>query len=110
MVLGHVLMNQDTDKNNLINNVDNPKDSSNILKLKNNTLDLAQKTLVMGILNVTPDSFYDGGKYTTLDDYLFRIEEMLSEGADIIDIGAESTRPGSVHIDLQEELDRIAHA
>ncbi len=61
----------------------------------------------MGILNVTPDSFYDGGLYKTVDDCLFRIDKMLSEGADIIDIGAESTRPGSRHVTEQEELDRI---
>jgi len=107
MVSGHVFMNQDIDKNTLFINNDIERDSSKLLKLKNNTIDLNKKTLVMGILNVTPDSFYDGGFYGTLDDYLFRIEEMLSEGADIIDIGAESTRPGSSHIDEQEELDRL---
>lgn len=80
---------------------------SNLLKLKNKTIDLDKRTLVMGILNVTPDSFYDGGLYKTVDDYLFRIDKMLSEGADIVDIGAESTRPGSSHISEQEELDRL---
>jgi len=81
--------------------------NSNLLKLRNKTIDLGQRTFVMGILNVTPDSFYDGGFYKTVDDCLFRIDKMLSEGADIIDIGAESTRPGSHHITEQEELDRI---
>ncbi len=87
--------------------ISSEKNRFNFLKLKNKTIDLNHKTLVMGILNVTPDSFYDGGFYKTADDYLFRIEEMISEGADIIDIGAESTRPGSHHIMEQEELDRI---
>lgn len=83
------------------------KRNSNLLKLRNKTIDLSQRTFVMGILNVTPDSFYDGGFYKTVDDCLFRIDKMLSEGADIIDIGAESTRPGSHHITEQEELDRV---
>ena len=100
-------MKQDISKNTLTINNNINKDSYNLLKLKNNTIDLNQKTLIMGILNVTPDSFYDGGFYKTLDECLFRIEEMISEGADIIDIGAESTRPGSSHIDAQEELERI---
>ncbi|MGI9534850.1 MAG: dihydropteroate synthase [Thermodesulfobacteriota bacterium] len=100
-------MNRNINKNTVILNDNIKKDSSNLLKLKENYFDLTQKTLVMDILNVTPDSFYDGGIYKTVDDYLYRIEEMLSEGADIIDIGAESTRPGSGNVDEQEELDRI---
>ena len=65
------------------------------------------KRYVMGILNVTPDSFFDGGKYTTLDKVMFRVDEMIAEGVDIIDIGGESSRPGSDRISIQEELDRI---
>lgn len=61
----------------------------------------------MGILNVTPDSFSDGGRYTTPEKAVARAEEMLSEGADIIDIGGESTRPGAEHISDQEELARV---
>ena len=53
------------------------------------------KPLIMGILNVTPDSFSDGGKYTSIDEALQQVERMLAEGVDIIDIGGESTRPGS---------------
>lgn len=60
----------------------------------------------MGILNATPDSFYDGGRYYNLDDALRRIERMVVEGADIIDIGGESTRPGSVGVSEEEELRR----
>ncbi|MBP5178052.1 MAG: dihydropteroate synthase, partial [Lachnospiraceae bacterium] len=55
-------------------------------------------TYIMGILNVTPDSFSDGGRYNSLDKALMRAEEMISEGADVIDIGGESTRPGYQHV------------
>jgi|TARA_B100001173_G_C15960131_1_gene535263 dihydropteroate synthase len=65
------------------------------------------KCHVMGILNVTPDSFFDGGKYSTLDKVMVRVNEMITEGVDIIDIGGESSRPGSDRISIQEELDRI---
>ena len=61
----------------------------------------------MGILNITPDSFSDGGKYFSLSSALKHAEEMIAEGVDIIDIGAESSRPGSEPVPLQEELDRI---
>ena len=57
-------------------------------------LDYGKKTLIMGILNVTPDSFSDGGKYNTIDEAITRAKEMVLNGADIIDIGGESTRPG----------------
>ncbi len=63
---------------------------------------------LMGILNVTPDSFWDGGKYHNLDLALKRAEEMMLEGADIIDIGGESTRPGFTPVSIQEEIERIA--
>lgn len=65
-------------------------------------------TYVMGILNVTPDSFSDGGKYNELDKALSRVEEMIKEGADIVDVGGESTRPGYSIISDQEEIDRVA--
>lgn len=67
---------------------------------------LGQKTLVMGILNVTPDSFSDGGLYFDLDKAVNRAEEMIKGRADIIDVGGESTRPGSSPIYLEEELRR----
>ena len=70
------------------------------------TLD-KDKYHIMGILNVTPDSFFDGGKYSSLDKIMFRVNEMINEGADIIDIGGESSRPGSERISIQEEIDRI---
>lgn len=62
---------------------------------------------IMGILNVTPNSFSDAGQYQTLDAALFRAEQMISEGAGIIDVGGESTRPGAHPIGVQEELDRV---
>ena len=69
--------------------------------------DLGQRTLIMGILNVTPDSFSDGGKYTTVERALKHARRMVAEGADIIDIGGESTRPGFTPITAEEELDRL---
>jgi dihydropteroate synthase len=68
------------------------------------------RTYIMGILNVTPDSFYDGGHYQTADDILRRGEEMLNEGVDIIDIGGESTRPGYQPLGVEEECERITTA
>ena len=62
---------------------------------------------VMGILNVTPDSFSDGGRYLSLDAALRQVERMLAEGARLIDVGAESTRPGAAAVAEQEELDRL---
>jgi len=65
------------------------------------------RPLVMGVLNVTPDSFSDGGKYSSLDSTLARAEQMIAEGVDIIDIGAESSRPGAQALPLDEELSRV---
>lgn len=66
-----------------------------------------ERPLVMGILNVTPDSFSDGGQYATRGDALRQAERMLLDGADIIDIGGESTRPGAPPVPLDEELERV---
>ena len=63
---------------------------------------------IMGILNVTPDSFSDGGKWASMDNALRRTEEMISEGMDILDIGGESTRPGHTQISDEEETERVA--
>ncbi|MCS7231324.1 MAG: dihydropteroate synthase [Elusimicrobiota bacterium] len=62
---------------------------------------------ILGILNVTPDSFYDGGKYLKIEDALSQAEKLISEGADIIDIGGESTRPGSQPVSVEEEIKRV---
>ncbi|MET3659523.1 dihydropteroate synthase [Sporosarcina psychrophila] len=69
-------------------------------------MDFKKETVIMGILNVTPDSFSDGGKYGRIDAALKRAEEMLRDGAKIIDVGGESTRPGHIPISLEEELER----
>jgi dihydropteroate synthase len=66
-----------------------------------------ERPLVMGILNVTPDSFSDGGRFLSRGDALARAEQMLADGADMIDIGGESTRPGSQPVPLDEELERV---
>lgn len=65
-------------------------------------------TYVMGILNMTPDSFSDGGKWNDMDRALYHVEKMLAEGADVIDIGGESTRPGYTQVSVQEEIHRVA--
>src|SRR5450755_2886357 len=76
-------------------------------KLRERTLTLGTKTLLVGVLNVTPDSFSDGGKYSDPDRAFARAIELEEEGADIIDVGAESTRPGSARISAAEEIRRL---
>lgn len=71
------------------------------------TFDYQKKTYIMGILNVTPDSFSDGGKYDHVDAALKHVEQMIKDGADIIDIGGESTRPGYQRISDEEEMERV---
>ncbi len=68
------------------------------------------RPLVMGILNLTPDSFFDGGKYNSADAALGHAEQMLADGADILDLGAYSSRPGAEHISEDKELDRLLPA
>ena len=65
------------------------------------------KCYIMGILNVTPDSFFDGGKWNSLDSARAHVAQMIEEGADIIDIGGESTRPGHEQISIKEEIERV---
>jgi len=77
-----------------------------MLQLNKHNFDLS-RPLVMGILNITPDSFSDGGKYLDFSDALKRAHAMIEEGVDIIDIGGESTRPGSDPVSIDEELKRI---
>ncbi len=71
------------------------------------SLPLGKRTLVMGILNVTPDSFSDGGKFNSLDRALRHAEKLKADGADILDIGGESTRPGADDVSTEEELERV---
>lgn len=77
------------------------------LKLGDKTLELGPKPLVMGILNVTPDSFSDGGDHSAATDAVRQAKCMLKEGADIIDVGGESTRPGADEVGAQAELNRV---
>lgn len=77
-----------------------------ILKCGGKQLDLSQP-VVMGVINVTPDSFSDGGIYFDTTAAIRRADEMVEEGASIIDVGGESTRPGSAPVSVQEELDRV---
>lgn len=74
---------------------------------KRGKLDLRQKTLIMGILNVTPDSFSDGGQYNDLNKAVEQAKWMVDNGADIIDIGGESTRPGHTPVSVDEEIERV---
>src|SRR5262250_1839585 len=77
------------------------------LKLRHGELVLCKRTLIMGVLNVTPDSFSDGGKFFSVKRAVERALEMEREEADIIDIGAESTRPGSEGVSAAQELARL---
>jgi len=77
------------------------------LSWQNHCLELGENTRIMGILNITPDSFSDGGKFYTLDNALAQAERMIAEGADIIDIGGESTRPFSEQVSIDEETRRV---
>jgi dihydropteroate synthase len=76
-------------------------------KLARRALDLTERTLVMGVLNVTPDSFSDGGRFSSRERALVRAVEMIAEGADILDIGGESTRPGADRVSEEEEIRRV---
>lgn len=89
------------------NSNDSGKDSS--MKIGDKDFDFnGQHVYIMGILNLTPDSFSDGGKYKNPDQVLYHVEQMLRQGADLIDIGGESTRPGYRQISVEEELERVA--
>ena len=77
------------------------------MKIRNTEFDVKNHTYIMGILNVTPDSFSDGGKWDTLDHAMKHVETMLADGADLIDVGGESTRPGHTPVGAQEEIERV---
>ena len=78
-----------------------------ILQTSNRTFDLSERTHIMGILNVTPDSFSDGGKYTTIEKAVEQAMLMEQHGADMIDVGGESTRPGHIPVTAEEEIKRV---
>lgn len=77
------------------------------MQIGNREFDVTHHTYVFGILNVTPDSFSDGGKWTGLDQSLKHVETMLAQGMDVLDVGGESTRPGYQKISSQEEMERV---
>ncbi len=81
--------------------------SAHSWKLARRALPVGERTLVMGVLNVTPDSFSDGGHFFEVSEAVARAEEMIAEGADIIDVGGESTRPGGEVVTVDEELRRV---
>lgn len=77
------------------------------MKIGNKEFQQRGKTYIMGILNITPDSFSDGGKWNCVDKALYRVEQMQKDGMDILDIGGESTRPGHLKISVNEEIERV---
>lgn len=91
----------------LLEENDMQKEHKQVIECGPYTLDYGKKTIIMGILNVTPDSFSDGGNFNHIDSAVQRAAEMVEQGADIIDIGGESTRPGYVRISDEEEIERV---
>jgi dihydropteroate synthase len=77
------------------------------LPFRKQTYDLKKRTLIMGVLNVTPDSFSDGGRFFSLENAVAQGEELAAQGADILDVGGESTRPGSKPLPAEEEIRRV---
>lgn len=84
-----------------------PQATSAIWKIRNSQLAFGPRPLVMGIVNVTPDSFSDGGRHATTDKAVMHGLRLVAEGADLLDVGGESTRPGSVPVPIDEELGRV---
>lgn len=77
------------------------------MKIGKKDFNLGERTYIMGILNVTPDSFSDGGKYNLISGAVLHTKEMIKQGADIIDVGGESTRPNHIPVSEEEEIDRV---
>ena len=75
--------------------------------IRERTLPIGERTLVMGVLNVTPDSFSDGNEFLSLDNAIAHAEQLIADGADIIDVGGESTRPGGEPVSAEEEIQRV---
>jgi len=88
--------------------IQNPKSKiQNALTIRGHSFEWGQRTYLMGVLNVTPDSFSDGGEFNTPDAALAQAQQLVTAGADIIDVGGQSTRPGAAEISLEEELERV---
>lgn len=77
------------------------------MKIGNRNFKIGERTYIMGILNITPDSFSDGGKFNSKDSALKQIKKLIEDGADIIDVGGESTRPNHVPVSEEEEINRV---
>lgn len=77
------------------------------MKIGNKEFNLGERTYIMGILNVTPDSFSDGGKFNEVEEAVKHARKLVEDGADIIDIGGESTRPGALYVSEEEEIERV---
>ena len=77
------------------------------MKIRNTEFNFGERTYIMGILNVTPDSFSDGGKFNEIEAALKQVRKLVADGADIIDIGGESTRPGAKAVTIEEEIKRV---
>ena len=77
------------------------------MKIRNTEFNFGERTYIMGILNVTPDSFSDGGKFNEIEAALMQVRKLVADGADIIDIGGESTRPGAKAVSIEEEINRV---
>ncbi len=80
---------------------------SRYIRMRKERINLAEKTWIMGILNVTPDSFSDGGKYDSVERAVEQAKKMVDQGVDIIDIGGESTRPGYTPVSVEDEINRV---
>ena len=77
------------------------------MKIRNTEFNFGERTYIMGILNVTPDSFSDGGKFNEIEAALMQVRKLVADGADIIDIGGESIRPGAKAVSIEEEINRV---
>lgn len=93
--------------NDLTSGIESLFDKSyNRIIIDNKIFDLKKDFLVLGVLNVTPDSLSDSGKFLKFDDAIYHVEQMIKEGANVIDVGGESTKPGSTRVGIDEEIDR----
>lgn len=108
-IQGKIFQEKETNLSNKVRTIISQESNKEktVFKCRDKELEIGTRTYIMGVLNLTPDSFYDGGKYSSLDKALKHIEQMIDEGADIIDVGGESTRPGSLSITFEEECQRV---
>eukprot|EP01098_Paradermamoeba_levis_P005929 TRINITY_DN2470_c0_g4_i2.p1 TRINITY_DN2470_c0_g4~~TRINITY_DN2470_c0_g4_i2.p1 ORF type:complete len:379 (+),score=110.23 TRINITY_DN2470_c0_g4_i2:812-1948(+) len=84
-----------------------PKTARRVVPIRNKLIEFGKRTFLMGVLNVTPESFSDGGKFLDLDKAIVQVKEMVSAGADVVDVGGQSTRPGADVVSVEEEKGRV---